>query len=263
MNRDNIDFEPLIQVLSKIEHLRLVPSTDPELSDFPHVCWMLTPAGYSPFGSVTCALAQFQGKAEWYVFDDFPKLCIFAQPNSSEGILSSDQHFLESVQSEVPVLASYLESRLGLANCPSLGVEQMPGAAIEPADNEGFPRETVFGITIIRDPARFKRTQAPTSEWDRKLYYGLTMGETDALREEALRLQAESTREHFSLLLKVLNLYETATLTASEVIAFEDECRQLDAVRSSPALDLPLRKLLRITQSAREHELGIDFHGIY
>lgn len=262
MNRESVDFEPLIQVLSKIEHLRLVPSSYPGLSDFPHVCWMLSPAGYPPFRDVYRFLVQFEGKAEWYVFNDFPKLCIFAQPKSSEELLSFDRAFLESVQSEIPTLASYLESRLGLAGYPSLGVEQLAGAAMEPDEYADFPRETVFDVTIVRDPARFRRTQAPTSAWDRLLYYGLTMGETDALRAEILRLQTESSREHFPLLLKVLNPYETTTLTSSEVIAFEDECKTLDSLDSSPALELPLRKLLRMTQSAQEHDLGIVFHGL-
>lgn len=258
-DRKTVNFDDLIRVLSKIEQLALVPQ-DPFFADTPHVCWLLRSSGFQPFKEIPYLLAQFEGKAEWYLIDDFPRICLFAQAKDNVELTGpAIGDFLTHVQADIPSLAEFLEKQLGLRAQPSKGIEERQ-LTFETGDVDDYLEPgAVTRFFLARDPLVLKERWVPTSEWDRALHYGLTMREIGAVRKDIDRLRSE-TSEHadqFNVLAAVIAPYSTAVLGVEEVSLLETECAALDKLTSTPETLTALKKLRRIVHAAQQHQLGM------
>jgi hypothetical protein len=82
MSRLSVDeARPLLDVLSRLGHVTIVPASRFEESNVAYVCWMDS----HPFPVLVGVLARYPGAFRWVVASSPPRRCLWVEPNPTRG----------------------------------------------------------------------------------------------------------------------------------------------------------------------------------
>src|SRR5262249_4886518 len=156
--------------------------------------------------------------------DDFPRVCVFAQPKIAVREASEQPpYFVAQVQADIPRLAAFLEERLGVLDQKSRGFTLLDPQSQATGVDDYVDLDSAIRFILARDPVRLTEEWAPTSEWDRALHYGLTTTEQGALSADISRLEKVMTepKTGFDILERVAHPYATSVVSDGEIALLE------------------------------------------
>jgi hypothetical protein len=286
---------PVLRAFSKLGHVKVVNGNPFFRTIWPYVCWVDEPEFHTQT-RLMLSLSDYPGKGLWALFQDQPRLCLMALPNSQRGespfVLreGAREQFQPQVQARIkrltdagkPVpwrdepfvspeefraekvlelakLGSYIEEELGLQDKPSLGVEFFSESLELPLieDRAGNPGS---GIVLVADPMKYSVFGFSTSPFDRAIHFWITPEENRALYSEISAIAGVDTL--WPLLLKVAEAkYGGLAILPEEIPQLAAETVDLAAKSKNSSVQDALEKLQSISRSAQHYHLGLYISG--
>ena len=286
------EVRPVLEVVSRLGHVVVVPDTPYFHGPSLRICWVDSPS----FSVLDAVLWKYPGLGRWYFMQDLPSRCLAVEPNplknepfvvgetdSSQpkarlnGFTADESHglrvptaipsivtpemFRTMIVREMPKLGKFIEERLNLEGNPSLGIEfsnsdlRLP--FVEDQDGPGA------GVVLAADPLQYSRTKLSTSANDRTLHFWITDEECDDLWTEMSQNGGNNEIEDvWPLLSKVVTArYGGLVIAPNDVDALASETARLRSRITRVSLVGALDRILSACRSAKNYHLGFYIYG--
>jgi hypothetical protein len=259
--------EPVLQAISKLQHVVVAKPSPYLLVGWPHICWLTR----VEFGVINSVSWKFKGNARWYLLSDMPRTCLVAEIGEdrfpvagAEQRIPLAESLRELATSDLPRFAEFLEEALQLKHKSSLGYElsnqELELPLVEDHVGSGRP------VAIVADPVRYALNEGlPTSQWDRTIHFWITEEEYDqlyAILEKHRQFLESSDFGEYPLLWRIVTeSYGNVAIQANEVEELSSECQRLSKKLGLPLVSGALLKIESICRSAQNYKLGICITG--
>lgn len=289
---------PLLQVLSKLGHVKVVDGSPHLKLGWPYICWLDDGSHSYPL-----PLQKYPGRGLWLLTSDLPRICLMVQPDLRKGespfVISSAElekagkkkvaaevakmadrmnamntptpwrdnpyvdpdEFRADVVAEIPKLAAYLDGQEPFKEKASLGVEVSHENLDLPGmeDRDGDSEECM----LVSDLKRFSSANGMRGPYDRALHFWVNSADESKLYGALVRISGsdEIAERDWPMLYRVAQSQYGAEFTQEEVELLQNELGRFRKGHADIGLNDAMDILASICKSAKAYNLAIYVPG--